>query len=435
MSATKTLHPDEKIKAGKLGGRLFKIGGAAGVALLVIGVILGSTVSKNVQHGDWQRFFYAYLVGWSFVCSIAIGSLFFILSHHLVRAKWGIVLRRIAEFITGSFPLLFVLGLGFVIPVVAGYKSLYFWTEHGLHDASHPLHHHMHNKLAWFDPYFFLGRYVLYFAIYIGISRWFAGKSRAADDLTPEQAAVNSEQMRIWSGIAVLVYAITTVFFAFDLFMSLAPTWYSTIYSVNYFAGAMLATYCTLALLTRAIQRSGRITRSVTVEHYHDIGKYMFGWTFFWIYTAFSQFMLQWYANMPEETIFYNYRMFSQWEWVSWAVLIGHWAIPYLLLVTRWTKRILPVLMALAAWQLGFHYLDLYWNMMPNQQWLVEGKLVLGPLAGDPDLHRVNFHAVDVVMLFAMVALFLAGVGRAMKGNLLPIKDPKLGQSLAFENY
>lgn len=432
MSATKSLHPDEKIKADKVGASLFKFGGAAGALLLVLAIALGASVDNGPK---WQRFFYAYLIGWSFVFSIAVGSLFFIITHHLARAKWGIVLRRLAEFITGSFPVLFVLGLGFIIPVVAGYKGLYFWTEHGLHDAGHPLHHHMHNKLGWLDPYFFAGRYVLYFAIYIGMSRWFAGKSKAMDDASPEKAAELAEKMRVWSGLCALVYAITTVFVAFDLFMSLAPTWFSTIYSVNYFAGAMLATYCTLALLARAIQRSGRITRSITVEHYHDIGKYMFGWTFFWIYTAFSQFMLQWYGNMPEETVFYSYRMFSQWQWVSWVLLFGHWAFPYVSLVTRWTKRILPLLMFFAVWQLVFHWLDLYWNVMPNQQWLVEGSTVLGPLQGDPALHKVHFHAVDLVAWFAMIALFLAAVGRSMKGNLLPIKDPKLGQSLAFENY
>ncbi len=433
MSATKSLHPDEKLKADKLGGQLFKYGAVAGVVLLALGVLLGASIDSGPK---WQRFFYAYLVGWSFVFSIAVGSLFFILSHHLARAKWGIVLRRLAEFITGAFPLLFLLGLGFIIPVVAGYKSLYYWSEPGLHDASHPLYHHMHNKAGWFDPYFFAARYVAYFAIYIGISRWFAGKSRASDAAaTDAEATALWEQQRVYSGIAVLVFALTTVFAAFDLFMSLSPMWFSTIYSVNYFAGAMLATYCTLALLARAIQRTGRISHSVTVGHYHDIGKYMFGWTFFWIYTAFSQFMLQWYGNMPEETVFYNYRMFSQWQWVSWAVLLGHWAFPYLALVTRWTKRILPLLMFFAVWQLVFHYVDLYWNVMPNQQWLTEGNVVLGPLMGDPAAHKIHFHAVDIVLLFSMIALFLAGVGRSMKGNLLPIKDPKLPESLGFENY
>ena len=143
---------------------------------------------------------------------------------------------------------------------------------------------------------------------------------------------------------AVLVYSLTTVFAVMDLFMTLQPLWFSTIYAVNYFSGAMLATYCTLGLMSMAIQRSGRLTHSITVEHYHDVGKYMFGWTFFWIYTAFSQFMLQWYGNMPEETVFYSYRMFGGWQIVSIIVLVGHWAFPYVSLVTRWSKRILPIL-------------------------------------------------------------------------------------------
>lgn len=434
MSAIKSLHPDEKIKANKIGSRLLTVGGAAGVVLLLLGIILGATLDADWQF-PWQRFLYAYLTAWTFVTSIAIGSLFFILIHHLARARRGIVLRRMAEFITGALPLLFVLGLGFIIPTLAGKGHLYFWNEPGLHDKTHPLWHHMHNKAGWFDPYFFAGRYVLYFVIFIGIARWFSSRSKLADDADEATAAALSEKMRVWSGFATLLTSLTTAAFAFDTMMSLSPMWYSTIYPVNYFAGAMLAAYCTFALLGRAIQRSGRIERSITTEHYHDIGKYMFGWTFFWIYTAFSQFMLQWYGNIPEETVFYNYRMFSQWEWVSWAVLLGQWAIPYLALVTRWTKRILPLLMALAVWQLVFHYVDLYWNVMPNQQWMVEGKWVMGPLQGDPALHRIHFQLVDVVLLFSMIGLFLAGVGRAMKGNLLPIKDPKLPASLAFENY
>ncbi len=431
MSATKSIHPDEKFKADKLGSRLFKVGLAAGSALLVISIILGS------MKGDhWRRFFYAYAIGWSFVCSIAIGSLFFILSHHIARAKWGIVLRRLAEFITGTFPLLFVLGLGLIVPLLAGNKQIYFWTEPTLHDHDHPLWHHMHHKFGWLDPAFFAGRYLLYFALYIGMARYFARKSAEMDSAVDAGAAqALADKMRVASGPAIVLFAFTTIFFTTDLFMTFAPTWYSTIYSVNYFAGAMLATYCTLALLARVLQQHGKLVHSVTVEHYHDIGKYMFGWTFFWIYTAFSQFMLQWYGNMPEETTFYNYRMFSEWKWVSLALLFGQWAFPYLCLVTRWTKRILPLLMFFAVWQLAFHWVDLYWNVMPNAQWTEVAGHQMGPLAGDPELHKVGFHFMDVTLWLAMVGLFLAGVGKAMKGNLMPIKDPKLGECLAFENY
>lgn len=431
MSATKTLHPDENYKAGKLGSQLFKYGAGLGVVLTGLSVVLGA-----VAGGSFRHFLHAYLTAWSFVLSISLGALFFVLIHHLARAKWGIVLRRQAEFLTAALPALAVLGLVPVIATLGGNEQLYYWSIHELHNPNHPMYHHMHGKSFWLDEAFFLGRYVFYFAIFIGMARWFRTQSQAQDT---DGDANRSERMRYWAGLAVLVYSITLFFAITDWFMTLQPLWYSTIYSVNYFSGAMLATYCTLALMSMAIQRTGRLTHSINVEHYHDIGKYMFGWTFFWIYTAFSQFMLQWYGNMPEETTFYNYRMFGGWQFVTILVLVGHWAIPYVSLMTRWSKRILPLLAALAAWQLIFHFIDLYWNVMPNQKWEVvktaTGVWNLGPLQGDPEKFTVGFHVMDLTLLVGMIGLFLAAVGKSMKGNLLPVHDPKLGACLAFENY
>lgn len=421
------LHPDEKIKADKLGGQMFKIGLGAGAILLGISIALGAK-----EDDSWRHFLHAYLTAWSFALSICIGALFFILVHHLARAKWGIVLRRQAEFITGAFPLMAILGLVVLIPVLAGNEQLYFWSVKQLHDKNHPFFHHMHHKLGWLDPVFFAARYVFYFAVFIAISMWFRKHSRDADTAGDEGRA---EKMRVWSGLAVLIYSLNTVFFVTDMFMTLQPLWFSTIYAVNYFAGGMLATYCVLALFSMFIQNTGRLTHSITVEHYHDIGKYMFGWTFFWIYTAFSQFMLQWYGNMPEETVFYTYRMFGGWQIVSILVLLGHWAFPYVSLLTRWSKRILPLLAFFAVWQLVFHYVDLYWNVMPNAHWTMEGGWNRGPLQGDPELYKVGFRFMDVTLLFALIGLWVAGVGASMKGNLVPVNDPKLGQALAFENY
>lgn len=428
MSATSSkIHPDEKYKADKLGKQFGKVGLGAGVVLLGLSVLLG-----GLKGDHWHHFFYAYLTAWTFVFSICVGSLFFILIGHLARARWGIVLRRQAEFIVGAFPWIFALGLVIIIPLVAGNQQLYFWSVKQLHDEAHPLHHHMHNKLGWLDPVFFSIRYVVYFAIYIGLSRWFT-KHSIQQDTDGDEA--HTEKMRYWSGASIVLFAFTTIFAAMDLVMSLAPMWFSTIFSVNFFAGAMIGTYCTLSLLHMVIQRTGRLTHSVTAEHYHDIGKYTFGWTFFWIYTAFSQFMLQWYGNMPEETVFYNYRMFGQWQWVTLAVLFGQWLFPYVSLLSRWTKRILPLLAFFSVWQLVFHYLDLYWNIMPNQNWDVVGAWNRGPLQGDPEKWTVGFHAMDVTLLVAMVALLIAGIGRSMRGNLIPVNDPKLGRALSFENY
>lgn len=428
MSAEKTLHRDEKVKAGSLGKKLAGAGAALFVVFLILSIILGAAKGDN-----WRRFFHAYVIGWSFASSIAIGAVFFVVVHHLVRAQWSTVVRRLAEFMTGALPVLFFVGLGFLIPVVAGYGDLYYWNHH---DAHHAANHHLHGKLGWLSAGSFALRYVIYFAIYIGIARYFASRSRLQDE-TGDPAI--SERMRVAAGPLIIVYAITTVFFAFDILMSMQPKWYSTIYSVNFWGGAMIGTYATLTLLALGIQRSGRLTRAITAEHYHDLGKWVFAFTFFWAYTAFSQFMLIWYANIPEETIFYKYRMFSEWQWLSIAVAVGHWAFPFVFLLSRWTKRILPVLAFFCVWQLAFHWLDIYWNLMPNYNWetiaLDGGSFNAGPLMGDPATHKIGFSPVDVTMWFSMIGALLIGVGLSVRGNLLPVRDPKLGGSLSFENY
>jgi hypothetical protein len=244
--------------------------------------------------------------------------------------------------------------------------------------------------------------------------------------------------MRIVSGPAMIVYSLITCFAAFDILMSMAPQWYSTIYGVNFWGSACVGGFSALALMVLGIQRTGRLTHSVNPEHYHDIGKWMFAFTFFWAYTAFSQFMLQWYGNMPEETVWYKYRLFGEWQWVSIAMLVGFWAFPFVFLMSRWTKRIVPSLVFFAVWQLVFHWLDLYWNVMPSYDWLPsfhdKAKIVTGPLTGNIALHHVGFSPVDITVWIALIGVLLAGFGRNLTGNLIPVKDPTLGLSLAHEN-
>jgi len=230
------------------------------VIFLILSIILGASKGDH-----WRRFFHAYVIGWSFVASIAIGSLFFVIIHHLVRAQWSTVVRRLAEIVTGSFPLLFVVGLGFIIPVAAGYDGLYYW---GHHDAHHAANHHLHGKLGWLSGGAFALRYAIYFAIYIGLSRYFAGTSRKQDESGDEAL---SEKMRIAAGPMVILYGITTVFFGFDILMSLQPKWYSTIYSVNFWGGAMIGAYATLALLAMAV-RANRL-RAALASVAHSIEK------------------------------------------------------------------------------------------------------------------------------------------------------------------
>ena len=426
----RTLHPDEKIKAGKLGTRMVMGGMTIGIVFLVVSIVLGM-----MKDDSFRRFYYAYLTGWLFAISIPIGCIWFILIHHLTRSRWSAIPRRLAECVTGALPLLGLVGLlGIVVPVILGEGDLYFWASKWA--KVEPNAHHLHHKATWFEPVFFAARYVIYIGIYTAMARYFTSLSRKQDETGDPNL---SEKMRIASGPAILIFALTTMVFGFDMIMSLAPKWYSTIFSVNFWGGSMIGCFAFLSLLAMALQRSGRLVHSITTEHYHDLGKWIFAFVFFWAYTAFSQFMLIWYGNIPEETVFYKYRMFSEWRWVSLAMLFGQWMFPFVLLLSRWTKRIQPVLAAFAVWVLVFHWLDLYWNVMPNSYWpVVEhagASFSGGPLTGDPKAYTIGFSPVDITAWLAMIGMLIAGVGASLKGNLIPIKDPQLPNSLGFENY
>lgn len=437
MSAlVKTLHPDEKVKAGKIGSKLTKIGLAVAVIFLGISIILtlASTVDPATGHkSQWARFLHAYVIGWSYIFSILVGVLWLVILHHLVRGRWAVVVRRICEAMSGAFPIVFVAGLGFIIPLLAGYEELYYWAHPDGRDGA--LNHHLHHKLGWLSPGFFAVRYVIYGVGFTAISAYFAKKSREQDESGDPKI---SETLRIASGPAMIVYSILVCMAAFDILMSFAPKWYSTIYGVNFWGSACVGAFATLALIVLGIQRSGRLVHSINAEHYHDIGKWMFAFTFFWAYTAFSQFMLQWYGNMPEETHWYKYRLFGEWQWVSIAMLVGFWAFPFVFLLSRWTKRIVPSLVFFAVWQLVFHWLDLYWNVMPQYDWqeIKHGASIvnMGPLMGSTSGHHVGFSPVDVTVWLGLCGVLLAGIGRNLKGNLIPVKDPVLPLSLAHEN-
>ncbi|MBA3452273.1 MAG: hypothetical protein H0T42_04145 [Deltaproteobacteria bacterium] len=429
----KTLRPDEKIKAGKLGSTLSKAG--LGIAVLFLGLSIILTVMGTATGGHeskWARFFHAYVIGWAYIFSISVAMLWIVMLHHLVRGRWLTAVRRICEAMAGAFPIIFIAGLGFVIPLVAGYQDLYYWAHPDAHN--HDLNHHLLHKLSWLSPNFFAIRYVIYGVGFSALAAYFAKKSRDQDESGDPKI---SETLRIASAPAMILFSLLVSMAAFDILMSFAPKWYSTIYGVNFWGSACVGGFAALALITLGVQRTGRLTHAINAEHYHDIGKWMFAFTFFWAYTAFSQFMLQWYGNMPEETHWYKYRMFGEWQWVSIAMLVGFWAFPFVFLLSRWTKRIVPALVFFSVWQLVFHWLDLYWNVMPSYQWQVAfhdgARIVAGPLTGNTAFHQVGFSPVDVTVWIGLVGVFLLGLGKNLTGNLIPTKDPTLPASLAHE--
>jgi hypothetical protein len=400
------LHPNEKIKLGRDASKLT----TAGIAMALIGLVLSLILSLgNTEH--FRRFFFSYLTAYAWCLSIAVGALFFVLIQHLTRARASVAYRRIGEMLTLTFPMLLVMSLVFLIPMLAGNTTLYSWLEPDPLTAPHLAH-----KATWLSAPFFAGRIVFYLLVFTAISRWFYKTSAQQDE---SGDAKLSDKMRVVSGPTTLIFALITAMTGFDLLMSIEPTWFSTIYGVWFFGGGVVAFYAFLALATAAIQRTGRLTHSVTTEHYHDMGKMMFAFLMFWAYVSFSQFLLIWYGNMPEETFWYHPRMFTDWQYVSWFILFGAFAVPYPILMSRWTKRIAASRTVVAVWLLLCHYIDIYWNVMPSY-----------------DGTKPTFAAIDLGTFLLAFGLFLAAFGRALgKGNLIATKDPTLGVSLSFQNY
>lgn len=408
MATTETtaLPANEKVHLGPAAARLKGLGITAGVVCLVAAVVWGYLIGDEMR-----RFFHAYVLAFTYFLSFALGALFFVILHHLVGATWSVVVRRIAEILTGAFPVLFVLALGIVIPLLMGNDSLYKWNNHEVVEKSHMLE----AKAGYLNAPFFAARMVLYFAIWIGLAGFFR-KLSVQQDESGDPAL--SARMKKVSAPAMILFALTTAWAAFDLLMSLMPEWFSTMFGVTYFAGCAISIYALLAVISVAVQKSGRVQTAITVEHYHDLGKMTNSFTLFWAYVEFSQFMLIWAANIPEESIFYAPRMFTDWKYVSLALIVLHFAIPFVGMMSRHVKRSPPLLALWCVYMLAVHLVDLYWVIMP---------------AYNPS--KIVIHPIDFLCLAGVGGLFLfAAMATASKVRLLAVRDPRLAASMRFIN-
>jgi hypothetical protein len=372
--------------------------------------ILGSVallVAVFMGIGDPKQFFFSYLVSFMFYISLALGALFFVLLHHLTRSGWSVVVRRLAEKVMSPIPYFVLL----FIPVLFGIHHLYHW--------SYPDAAHSDALLYWKLPYlnvpFFIFRSVLYVAIWAGLARWFMTRSFLQDKTGDGQL---TRQMQKWSGPAIILLALSMTFAAIDWMMTLDPHWYSTMFGVYFFSGSVIAIYAFLILFAMGMQRAGMMKGIITTEHFHDLGKLLFGFIVFWTYIAFCQYFLIWYANIPEETIWYAHRLEGSWRTVSLLLMFGHFFVPFFFLLSRHVKRNRTLLAIGAGWMLLMHYVDLYWLVMP----------ILHE-------HGVHVSVLDVALLVGLGGLFVAGISWRIKQHaFIPIRDPRLAESLSFEN-
>ena len=388
--------------------------------MLVIGLVLLVAGWAVASFGNGSKVgLSAYLTAFVYVLTLSIGCLFFVIIQHLVRAGWSVIVRRIAEL----FMMLVVPLAILFIPILAsliGDGKLYVWDnanfaiDHGVSTDAWDA------KKMWLNQYWFIARSVVYFLIWGGLAVFFWRGSTTQDE-TGEKAA--TDRMQYWSGPAVYAFSATTSLAAFDWIMSLAPMWFSTMFGVYLFAGSILAAHCVICLSSYVFQRAGAMRDEVTVEHYHDLGKLIFGFTFFWTYISFSQFLLIWYGNIPEETEWFYHRQVGSWGTLSILIIIFHWAVPFLGTMSRHVRRRPWAIALWSAYLLVMHYVDIYWMIMPEARSGTGVEVTAVGAAG------------AVICVIGMVSLALGLILKIAEHNrIVAVRDPRLGESIAFEN-
>lgn len=324
--------------------KVSRIAAVAGLALSAVGYF--------VNHAQFAE---SWLIGWNFWFFVASGSLGWLMIHHMVSGRWGYVIQRPLEAAAKTIPVMLVLFL----PVFLSMHELYEWTHPEViaHD------HLVQKKLAYLNPTGFAIRFVIYAAVWIGLTWMLTGLSRKLD-AGPDEAVV--KRMRAISAPGLVAFALVTTFAAFDWMMSLEPHWFSSIYGALYMVWQGLTTLLVMALVANALAKSEPMKSVITPQQFHDIGNLTFAFTVLWAYMTFGQFLIIWSGNLYEETFWYLKRAKGGWLAVSWILFALHFVIPFFLLLVRNNKRRPALLAAIALPLLIVRYIDVYWQVAPT---------------------------------------------------------------------
>lgn len=396
--------------------------------MVVLAAILGF---KHVG-GVWARqALAAYHVGAMTVLAMCLGSMFFVMVFHLTNAGWTGTIRRQFENVMGFLPFAFLLVLPTLVLEIArrgaGASHLFSWLT-----PEAASNHELQEKWTYFFgptstpgtvgafPSFFVLRAVLYFGLWTFLSRRLLSFSKETDATGDRSPMARARFMSAWG---MLVFALSLTFAAFDWLQAMDFRFFSTMWGVYYFAGSAFSSAALVAMILAIIRLRGKLEGAVTEEHFHDLGKLIFTFTVFWGYIGFSQYFLIWYSNIPEETAFYNFRASEQ--WLPWGrfLIIGHFVIPFLILLFRPVKRSPKALIAIALWAILLEVVDMYWIVRP---------MVYGNEAGPGGMAYV----VDLLAILGVLAVFAGYLTRSIpQGALVAVNDPRMEEALGHKNY
>jgi hypothetical protein len=381
----------------------------AGV-LMLVGFAL--SVLSLLNEDNRVRFGFAYLWSFTGLWAVVLGSLFFVALQHLTRSIWSVVVRRVAEMFAAQMWLaaLFFLPI-LLFGLLRDQFHLFPWAD----ESNVARDHLLQGKQAYLNVPFFTVRAVVFFAAWIMFARYFVRTSLRLDG--GGAARDVSASMQKVAAPFMLVFAVTATFAGIDWIMSLNPYWFSTIFGIYIFAGLVVASLAAITLTTVCLRASGRLRPDVVTEdHLYNLGALLFAFVCFWAYIAFSQYMLIWYANIPEETFYLLHRLQGDWLAISIALAVVRFAVPFLVLLSRGAKMNPRILFWVSILLLVGQLLDLYWLIMPelHERHPVFGWQELGP---------------PLLMTGAM----MLHVSRFLRRHApMAVGDPLLDQSLRF---
>ena len=371
---------------------------------LLIGLmVLGFGVFAAGLAVDVKRAWASFLHNHFFFMSLALGGLFFAAIQWLTGAMWSAPIRRVAESFTSYLPLALV---AFAV-IAFGIHDLYHWS----HPEAVKGDIILEGKAGYLSIPFFIARNVVAIAIWIFFAWKMVGNSIKQDQVGGVELTFKNKGM---APAFLILFAISFTMAAFDQLMSLDPHWFSTMFGVYCFAGLFYSTLALTAVITVALKRRGLLEGIVSEEHLHDLGKFMFAFTTFWAYIGFSQFMLIWYANLPEETGYFLHRFAGQWVWVSVFLLVGKFLIPFLVLLPRENKRNPNVLFNIGIYMLIAQWIDILWVVQP--EFFKDGP---------------RFFWIEAGTLVGFIGLFGFVITRFLsKNNVVAIRDPRLEEAV-----
>jgi hypothetical protein len=301
-----------------------------------------------------DQFFPPYLVAYLFWLGIALGSFAILMLHHMVGGGWGFVIRRFLESSTRTIPLMAVL----FVPILFGLHRLYEWTHPEIVAHDQALQH----KSAYLNVPFFLIRLVIYFAVWLVVAyylnKWSVEQDRTAD-------AKLTRRLQVLSGPGLILYGATVTFASIDWAMSLEPHWFSTIYGMLFMVGQGLNTLAFMVVVLALVADQRPLSAVVSRSHFQDLGNLLLAFVMLWAYISFSQFLIIWSGNLPEEIPWYLRRLAGAWKWIGAALILFHFMLPFLLLLSRGLKRNVRLIAIVAIAIMLMRLVDLYWIVQP----------------------------------------------------------------------